>query len=161
IGHRNRRMSLFRTPLSSLTRGDLERLITGRVSEDQGVEFKQDLPTNKSSDPWHQEQREMGEKAKIEIVAELIAMANTAGGTLLLGIEESREKPPRAAAIRALPKCHDLADRFRDVCRDLVEPRFPSLEIVGVDTEADGSGVVVFQVGMSASAPHRHSKTKE
>jgi predicted HTH transcriptional regulator len=49
--------------------------------------------------------------AKRDVLAEVVAMANIYGGDVVLGIEESEEKPPRAIAVHHMPECIDLASR--------------------------------------------------
>jgi hypothetical protein len=153
-------MGVFTGPLNRLTIADIERVVADRLPEDVELEFKRELPSN-NVDPWHAYQREVGDRAKNAILAEVIAFANTIGGTLILGIDESTDKPARAVGISPVPKCHELADRFRNICRDRIEPILQGLEIEGVSTDPSGEGVVVFRVGRSRLAPHRDAKTKE
>ena len=91
------------------------------------------------------------------MLKETVAFANAYGGVLLLGVRESKAKPPVAAEINPIPRCTDLAENLKDVFRNRVEPPLPRLEIFGVPTEGD-RGVVVFRVGRSRLAPHRVTK---
>ena len=68
-------------------------------------------------------------------------------------------KPPVAAAVTPLPRCADLADRFRLVFRECVEPQLPTLDIVPVPTNGD-NGVIVFRTGRSRYGPHRVTPTR-
>lgn len=148
--------------LSELRKGDIDQLIEEEVSEGANVEFKKSLPTKGNGmDPWIEGKGKIGDKARNELIEEVIAFANKYGGHLILGIDETKEKPPRASEVVPLPKCIELADRLRLQCRDCIEPQVPQIEVVGIPTELDGSGVVVFRVPQSRMAPHRHSITKE
>ena len=100
----------------------------------------------------------IGDRAKDELLEEVVAFANAYGGTLLLGVKESNAKPPVAAEITSV-RCAELAERLRNVFRDCVEPQIPRIEIFAVRTK-DDCGVVVFRVGRSRMAPHRVTTTR-
>ena len=130
--------------------------------EDETLEFKADLPTKKGGrSPWNQGNADIEEYAKREIVAEVIAFANAFGGTLVVGIQEDAARRDIAVGTQPVRSCVELAKRFRSICKDLIEPVIPALEIFGVELEEDGSGVLVFRVPRSRSAPHRSTATKE
>ena len=144
-------------PVQSLQ--DIQSLIKAKVPEGERLEYKRRLSFPKgSSDTW-ESGRKLNTEAKKKILQEMVAFANAYGGTLLLGIEESEAKPPVAQQIRALPDCADLAERWQLIFRDCVEPPLPQLQIYPVPTTGD-EGVVVFQVGRSAMAPHRVTLTQ-
>ena len=84
--------------------------------------------------------------------------ANAYGGAVLLGIRESKEKPPVAAKIVPIQRCADLTERLKLVFRDRVEPQLPRIDILAVRTEGE-SGVVIIRVGRSRLAPHRVTRT--
>jgi predicted HTH transcriptional regulator len=95
-------------------------------------------------------------------VKELVGFANANGGTIVLGMDETNERPPRAKEILPIPRVAQLADRLKMACRDGVEVRLPHLSVVGIPTGEDGEGVIVLRVnGQSPLGPHRHKKTKE
>ncbi|MEM9805607.1 MAG: ATP-binding protein, partial [Cyanobacteria bacterium P01_D01_bin.56] len=153
---------VFQKRLLDLQQSDVERLIDEKVTENSEVEFKKTLPTKKGEpDPWIRGDNRIGDRARNEIIEELIAFANAYGGYLVLGMQETDDKPPRANGIHALPQCVELAERLRFQCRDCIEPQIPLLEIVGIPFTADGSGVIVCRVPKSLMAPHRHTVTKE
>ncbi|MFZ5675863.1 MAG: helix-turn-helix domain-containing protein [Pseudomonadota bacterium] len=153
--------------LSEWTKGDLERLIKEKVPEDSRLEYKGDLAVSKGKQPgkddWHIAQHTVGETARSDIAAEIIAFANSNGGMIILGMEKSLDKssPNTPCKIAALPECAKLADILRLGCRDLIEPRLERLDFIGLPTESDRSGAVLIQVGTSRLRPHRHTKTKE
>ena len=103
-------------------------------------------------------QMKIGRYAKDQILKEVVSFANAYGGILVLGIEEDKNAtPPVAKAIRAIPKCEELAERFRIIFRDRVEPKLsPSCDIFSVVTGQADDGVIVFRIpGGSRLAPHR------
>ena len=101
----------------------------------------------------------LGSYAKDRILREVVAFANAYGGVLVLGIDESDEKPAVATGIAPIPRCEDLAESLKLVFRDRVEPQLARIDIAGIPTEGDGYGVVVIRVGKSRLAPHRDRRT--
>ena len=139
-------------PVQSLQ--DIQSLIEAEVPEGQHLEYKRDLPGGAES--WNSD-RKLSTEAKKKILQEVVAFANAYGGTLLLGIEESKTEPHVAARVRPLSDCADLADRWRKLFRDKVEPSLPQLQIYSVSTSGN-EGIMVFHVGKSSMAPHRETQ---
>lgn len=154
---------MFGKRATDLTTSDLDRLIAEETPEDNELELKETLPaTGKGAvDPWLGGGKAIGDRARNELLEEVIAFANAYGGTLVLGVAETKAKPPRASKIVPLPRCVELAERLRLQCRDCIEPQVPLIDVVGIPTLPDGSGVVVFRVPKSLMAPHRHTVTRE
>ncbi|MYC62666.1 MAG: ATP-binding protein [Caldilineaceae bacterium SB0661_bin_34] len=139
---------------------DVEALVAAKVPEGERLEFKRELSVRKGrKDSWATDKK-LSDAAKKQILHEVVAFANAYGGTLLLGIAETESKPPVADQVVPMPHCAELADRWRLVFRDSVEPPVPQLQIHAVPTDGD-AGVVVFQVGRSPMAPHRVKPTLE
>ena len=149
-------------PAERIDAGDIQALIDASVPEGAQIEFKESLPARGSGDPdpWMQGDGRVGDRARNEILEEVVAFANAYGGALVLGIADSRSKPPVAANVAPLPRCADLAERFRQVFGACVEPPLPTLDIVSVPTVGD-SGVIVFRTGRSRRRPHRVKPTLE
>ena len=139
-------LNIMTKPADQIVVRDIEELIASRTPEGQQLEFKEDLPTNNiHGDRWHKDQKEIGEKARNEILKEVVAFANAEGGILLLGVKESSDKPSRGIEIKPLPSCFELADRFKMKLRDCVEPEIPKAEVIGVPFKGGSdSGIVVF-----------------
>lgn len=149
-------MPALRKPLGTLARKDFEDLIADQWAEDELLEFKRTLPSPDGTDRWIKDQSGIGDRAKREILAEIVAFANSYGGDLIIGIDETTDKPPRASVIFPIPKCVELAHRLELAARDLIRPAIPTLSIRGIPTETDDeSGVVVARVPKSREAPHR------
>jgi hypothetical protein len=122
--------------------------------ESSTVEFKQEIPGKDGKpDPWAAGGK-CGEYGRDKIFKELVAFANTTGGHLILGVEETKTKPPVAAAIAPIPRCHDLAERLSRAAQQ-IDPPIPNLRVAAVETANDGSGIVIFRVPASRAAPHR------
>ena len=141
---------------------DVKALIAERVAESVKIEFKRGLSEKGSGGPdrWMDGGSRVGDKASNAILNEVVAFANAYGGALVLGIAEDGAKPPVAANIVPLPRCADLAERFRHKFRDSVEPQLPTLNVVPVPTDGD-CGVIVFRTGQSRIGPHRVTPTRK
>jgi Schlafen, AlbA_2 len=155
-------MRILRAPLMSIVAADITQLCSDEVSEGTEVEFKQELPSRdrKTPDGWRSGQP-FGEYARNEIAQEIVAFANTLGGVVVLGIEESDDHPKRAKAIIPIPRVHELARRLRQAVYDIIDPPLPMLDAIGIDISGDGSGVVVVRVPASRRKPHRLQSNRE
>jgi schlafen family protein len=151
-------LPVFSKPLEAVTPDDIQLLITEAYPEDATVEFKEKLPHKQGDDPWYQG-RDSSDYARNQLLEEVIAFANAYGGTLLLGIQETKGRPARAAGITPLPRCGEFAERLRLQIRDCVDPQIPLVHAWGVVTDNQGGGVVIVRVPKSRLAPHRHTAT--
>ena len=146
-------------PANRIGPGDIQALMVENVPESAQMEFKESLPAGKGrADAWLNGGSGIGDYARNRILEEVVAFANAYGGAMVLGIVEDRAKPPVATNVAPLPRCADLAERFRLVFRDCVEPQLPTLDIVPVPT-VDDKGVIVFRTGRSRLGPHRVTPT--
>jgi predicted HTH transcriptional regulator len=152
---------VFGKPLSAVTAEDIERLRKDQVRESDIVEFKRELLASKGRHRWYEGGDEVGETARDAIANEIMAFANAHGGTLVLGIAETKDKPARADTIIPVARCADLARRLAQMLGDIIEPSFaPFPAIVPVTVDGD-AGVIVFQVAGSRNAPHRHRQSRQ
>lgn len=142
---------MFDKPLSQITADDLRAYVATEPLEDEALEFKQGL--DDKEDSWGVGGK-LSVSAKQDVFRALIALANTRGGYLVLGISEADSDGPRASGITPIPNCARLAENLRRAAEAVIEPRVPSLEAVAVPFE-EQAGVVIFRVGRSLSAPHR------
>ena len=152
-------IEMLSKPIGEIGLGDIQALIDSEVPEGEQIEFKRELPRRKGNADLWASKNEIGDYARNGILEEAVAFANAYGGVLLLGIDESSTKPPAATAIRAIPRCEDLADRLKSMFVNCVEPQPVRFVIFGVPTEVDGSGVVIIRVGKSRLSPHRVTTT--
>ncbi len=160
-------MSIYEKPLSDLTLDDIVELVTLGARENESLEFKGTLPfvptknQPQTADRWIEVGDRIGDLARDEILAEIVAFANAGGGTLILGVHETKGEARRAERIEALPNCEQLALRLLSSAEDIVEPRLSGLAGIGLPVGDDGSGIVVMRVGPSPYGPHRLSSTRE
>jgi hypothetical protein len=158
---------LFGKPIAQADKADLDRLISDGAEEDRHLEFKEAVSisneeqrrqikagTAKPFDEAVAKGTGIGETGRDALLEELVAFANADGGVIVLGMEETADKPPRAAKITPVPHVITLERRLRDSLNNLIEPRLPFAAVKGIETEADGSGVVLLETQPSTFAPH-------
>ena len=154
-------ISILSKPADQISVADLKELIDSQVPEGDQIEFKEALSTKDGSpDRWATGADKIGDRARNELLEEAVAFANAYGGTLVLGIAETKARPRVAARICPVPRCVDLAERLKQVFGHCVEPQIPGLNISAIPTNGDG-GAVIIRVGKSRTAPHRVKPTRE
>lgn len=151
-------ISILTKPIEILEKTDLESVFGW--PEGARLEFKKDLPSNRVRDSWY-DGGDVGDKAKTAIFKELVAFANTSGGRLLVGVEQSPDNPPIATALHPIPRCEELAERLERSASSSIDPPIPLLRIVGVKTDSAGNGIVVAHIPASHLAPHRSNNDLE
>ncbi|MGE8128970.1 AlbA family DNA-binding domain-containing protein [Methylobacterium sp. NPDC080182] len=162
-------MSILSKSIGTITKADLDALVDARARETNELEFKGDLPFKpiknqpEKADRWIEKGDGVGNLARDEILAELIAFANADGGTLVLGLHEAgtNDEPRVADRLQALPRCEALLKRLLDAAEDTIEPRLVSLAGQAIPEDAKGSGFIVLRVGKSIRGPHRLQGTRE
>jgi hypothetical protein len=155
-------LAVFTKPLDLVARADIAELPAQTWPEGDEVEFKGALPHKSGGiHPWLNGQATIGDYARDEILAEVVAFANYRGGSVVLGITETADNPPRAHQVVPLPRVGELARRFEDQARSCIEPPLPRLQIRAIETDGQGGGVVVFRTSPSRAAPHRLTTTRD
>ena len=150
---------MFSKKISEISSEDISQVIKDKVRESDQVEFKEALPTKDGSP--HPSGGKIPEYTRNKLIEEIIAFANTYGGWLLIGIEETKTKPPIAQSIKPVQNCIDIAHRLELAFRDCIDPQIPGLRVEGVETSGKGEGVIVVYAPKSLLAPHRLSANKE
>lgn len=146
---------LFSKPLVEVCEADLQALCDAGYPETDQVEYKEFLPGKNGPDGWHSGTKSITDHARNRLFEEVIAFANTRGGHLLVGIEESSDSPKRAVGLNPVPDCHELAKRLTQAAYECIDPPLSDLQVIGIPVGQGGQGVVVFRVRQSRSAPHR------
>jgi hypothetical protein len=152
---------MFEKRVSEWTLPEIEQIWLQKWAESSSIELKGQIPSeNGESDRWITKGDRIGDYAKQKLLREIVAFANAQGGTLFLGIEESKEKPARAAKPNPILRCKEFAERFRRILRDDIEPRLPMAECEGIPLQND-DGLVVVRVPPSATGPHWVRPTRD
>jgi predicted HTH transcriptional regulator len=142
--------------IDQLTSNAITNLCGEGVYENQLLEFKRDLPAERNRpDPWLTG-GDFTAYARDHLLREVIAFANAQGGTVMVGVDQTKDDPPRAAATCPLPRIHDLATRMENAARACIDPVLPGLQIGGIEVGGGpGEGVLLFRTGPSPAGPHR------
>ncbi len=144
--------TLFTAPLETLTPGDVQALMGW--PESLTAEFKREVPGREGRpDAWTTGGK-IEDYGRTRLFKEIVALANAAGGHLVIGVDEdSTASPPTASAITPVPRCAELAERLIQMAQS-IDPPIPLLIARGITTDGE-AGVVVVRVPASRSAPHR------
>lgn len=142
-------------PLDQITVEDIAELRERGVYESEVLEFKSDLPGDGGRPNAWNAGGGISQTARDGLLREIVAFANAQGGTLILGITETREKPARAERITPVGRVHDLADRLQEAARVCIEPPLGALQVRGIATRGETEGVVLLRTAASLAGPHR------
>jgi hypothetical protein len=161
-------MPMIPKALVEMTLGDVETLCREGALEDEQIDFKRTVPhkDGDGQDPWRNVPeggtRRVKDYGRDQLLAAVVAFANSYGGDLVVGIREQVDSQPgRAETLDPLPDCEELAHRLSQAANACIEPPLSSFQIRGVVTDASGSGVIVMRTGRSRNAPHRLTTTKD
>jgi predicted HTH transcriptional regulator len=111
-------MSIHDLPLSQVNAEALDALVANAVAESRHLDYKERLPGDSDAD-------------KRELLADVTAFANTAGGDLIYGVRERRKGGATGEpdAIIGLPDVllDEVKLRLDSILRTGMEPRIPGL----------------------------------
>ena len=133
-------MAISAIPLDQVSEADLQRLVDNRVPENITLEFKR-------------EAYGANDQAKKEWLKDISALANTAGGDLIIGVEEEDGVASKLVGISSTTADEEIR-RLEAILQDGLEPRLIGTQIRPVDLSAGGF-VLVVRVLRSWNAPHR------
>ena len=160
---------MFGKPIAQVELSDLERLGFNRIPEGRHLEFKEAVPVSKDEANKHRreqlggvpcdrkvaEGKGIADHGRNELLEELVAFANADGGVIVLGISETRERPPRASDVTPIPHAERLKQTLLNAITDCIEPRLPYVSVEVIPVGEDGAGVILLETQASALGPHR------
>jgi hypothetical protein len=132
-------MALSNLAFESLSEDDLKEQISTGVPEGVLVDYKRDMYGRGDAD------------AK-EFLKDVSSFANTAGGHLIIGLDETAGIPTGIAALNG-DTDQDL-QRLENLARDGIEPRIAGLRVKAVSVTGGGY-VIVLRIPKSWNPPHR------
>jgi hypothetical protein len=142
VALRSRRLeTLLGMSLDDLEGGyeNVKELVDHGASEAFDLDFKRDLYGN-------------GEKERHNLATDVAALANTAGGLLILGIDEDRQA--RATAVRDVAISDDEMRRMLQIIGSFIVP-LPIFDIIPVLKPGEsGHGFLAVAIPRSPLAPH-------
>lgn len=130
---------MINKPITALTAEDLAALVTDKAEEGRNLDFKRELPGSSDKD-------------KMELCADVSSFANSGGGYLLFGVDETGGA---ASAVPGLPGVDvDAAIlRLEQILTAGIDPPVPGIASRRIPT-ADGQSVIAVHVPRSWRAPH-------
>jgi predicted HTH transcriptional regulator len=117
----------------------LSELVTNAVSEGRAIEYKRDLPSNSDAD-------------KKEFLADVSSFANTSGGDLIFGVDESGGVPTQIIGIQSGDLDLEIG-RLNSIIQMGLDPRIRY--DVRTVTFQDGRKVPIIRIERSWIGPHR------
>jgi hypothetical protein len=126
-------------PIHQLKLSDLQALI-GNAPESKTLEFKREMPAGTSEE-------------KLKLLKAVSALANTAGGDLLIGVDAPQGVPTAIPGIQ-LANLDAEKLRLEQILASQLEPRLPRIDIEAIDC-GNGRHVLAIRVARSWIAPHR------
>lgn len=133
-------MTIERGEFDALSLADLEELVAAQVPEGLRLEYKRELYGNSDSD-------------KREFLKDVTALANSHGGHLLLGIEESGGVAAQIAGVECADTDSEIL-RMEQIVRSGVEPAISGIRIKTIVAEQNRN-VFVLRIPRSWHPPHR------
>lgn len=127
-------------PIDGLAYSDVAAMVEAGLREGRTLDFKQALVGDAGDD-------------KREFLADVSALANTAGGDIVFGITEAQGEATGSPGIElADPDAEVL--RLEAVLRSGLEPRLPRVELRWLPGP-DGKGLLILRTPRSYLGPHR------
>ena len=161
-------MPMIQKGLGDVVPEDLLEIVRHQWVEDEQLDFKSTVPhkDGKGRDPWRDasdaDGRRIKDHGRDQILAAVVAFANSYGGDLIIGIRECpNSQPGKAEAIDPLPAFEDAAHRLSQMANECIEPPIIGLEVRGLALREGDAGVVIFRAPRSRNAPHRLTTTRE
>jgi hypothetical protein len=132
--------------IDSITKDDIESLISNKIPESRTLEYKEILPGNSNDD-------------KKEFLKDVSAFANASGGDIIYGISEQRDSKGKATGLPAeakgLSSINADAEKLRleNILRDSLDPRIIGLRVDSISGFSDGP-IIIIRVPKSWNTPH-------
>lgn len=135
-------MAIDRLNFDTVSEGDLDELIAAGTPEGLAIEYKRDAYGNSDAD-------------KSEALKDISALANSAGGTIVIGMEADRGIATR---LTGLPSINADAEvlRLESMAQNGIEPRIIGIRIRQIPLSRGGSAIIL-RVPQSWNPPHRVS----
>jgi Putative DNA-binding domain len=135
----NRLEGMLGAPIGALVAANIQSLIDGQVSESFDLDFK-------SQHYGH------GDSDRRDLAGDVAALANTAGGLLIIGVAEDEQA--RACGLTPVEITDGIRGRILQIVSSLVSP-VPTFDIELIPAAtSDAEGFVVIAVARSLAAPH-------
>ena len=126
--------------LDEISDAEIANLVDAHTPEQQDLEFKATFENRKSP-------------ARMELLRDIVAMANGGGGYLIIGIhDDGCGRADRFAESRLMSNSESMIQSIRSLCHDHIAERIEGIEIRG--RNVTGNTVILVRIPISARRPH-------
>jgi Schlafen, AlbA_2 len=132
-------------PIDSITKEDIDALVSNEVCENRTLDYKETLPGNSDGE-------------KYEFLADVSSFANSSGGDILYGVREKREEgrqtgiPEAAVGLNGIT-ADTAIQRLDAIMRDGIAPRIGNVQIVSVPG-FENAPILLVRIPKSWLSPH-------
>lgn len=133
---------MLRQNINKISLEEIQSLIDNSVCEGRNIEYKSKLPGNSDRD-------------KIRFLATISSFANTSGGDVIYGIQETEGKPISANGVSSKNIDQEKL-RLEQIIRNGIEPSIPNVQIHTIHIGKDRY-IVIIRPNKSWNSPHRVS----
>lgn len=133
-------MALKNTPLDKIAESHVADLIAAQVMESLHIEYKRAAYGAKDED-------------RREFLADISSFANTAGGDLVIGVDEKDGVPIRLTPLADVATATGEIDRLDKMARSGIDAPIAGLQMRAVPVT--GGAIIVIRIPKSFLAPHR------
>jgi len=134
--------------IKKITRDDLQILIDNRIAENKELEYKNYTFT-------YGKLTRLADQQKNKLVKEIVAFANTIGGTIIMGIQENEDRIPTiiSGVGFSIKDFDEWLSSFRQLILSRIRPHIHGVDCIPVELSEDNIAIVIF-VPKSYSRPH-------
>lgn len=132
----------------NLTKNDLQNLVDEKISENKELEYKDYTFENGKM-------KKLADKQKDKLMKEVVAFANTNGGTIIIGIKESEDRfPTELSGVGFGMKYFDeWLSSFRQLVLSRIRPHLHGVECIPIELDENNIVIAIF-VPKSYARPH-------
>ncbi|MCU5584565.1 ATP-binding protein [Bacillus toyonensis] len=131
----------FGKPIDQVTLEDIQNLVDEGVMENRLLDYKRDIPDNIRGD------------YKREFCKDIVAFANTEGGTLIYGIEEIEDSQPNIVGVE-ISNIDTFLQQATSVIRTNIEPALYDFKFNPIPIGQENKYVLCIDISKSWAGPH-------
>ncbi|MDA1876393.1 ATP-binding protein [Bacillus cereus group sp. BY112LC] len=131
----------FGKPIDQVTFEDIQSLVDDGVMENRLLDYKRDIPNNIRGD------------YKREFCKDIVAFANTEGGTLIYGIEEIEDSQPNIVGVD-ISNIDIFLQQATSVIRTNIEPALYDFKFNPIPIGQENKYVLCIDIPKSWAGPH-------
>ncbi|MBE7123960.1 helix-turn-helix domain-containing protein [Bacillus cereus] len=131
----------FGKSIDQVTFEDIQNLVDAGVMENRILDYKKDIPNN------------IGGDYRREFCKDIVAFANTEGGTLIYGIEEIGDSQPNIVGVE-IPDIDTFLQQATNIIRTNIEPTLYDFKFNPIPIGEENKYVLCIDIPKSWAGPH-------